>query len=158
MNRSQSNQNREQAKQQKEEIYHGESCRFCFGNIRWTKRNNCVNCYTKNSMPRNFEKRKKQLIAKIKAQAKLKGIQFNITKDDVEWVSICPILELKIDYYTENFRKDGTASFDRKDPNKGYVKGNVFIISNLANMRKSDLNLHQIERLYNYVNTTPLHQ
>jgi hypothetical protein len=48
-------------------------------------------------------------------------------------------------------RKHNTASFDRRDPNKGYIKGNVFIISNIANMRKSDLNVQQIERLLNYV-------
>jgi len=40
---------------------------------------------------------------------------------------------------------------DRKDSNKGYVKGNVFNISNIANMRKSNLNVQKIERLLNYV-------
>jgi hypothetical protein len=150
MNRKQSNLNKELAKKQGKENYHGESCRFCLGFIRWTKRNNCVNCYTKNSIPKNFEKRKQQLVSKIKAQAKLKGIEFNLTKQDIDWVKSCPIMDIEINYYTEKFREYNTASFDRKDPNKGYIKGNVFIISNIANMRKSDLTVKQMERMLEY--------
>ena len=59
-------------------------------------------------------------------------------------------MDIEINYYTEKFREYNTASFDRKDPNKGYIKGNVFIISNIANMRKSDLTVKQMERMLEY--------
>lgn len=151
MNRKQSKENRLFSKQNSEITYLGESCRFCFNNIRYTKRSCCVNCYTETGIPKDFEKRKQQLILKLKAQAKLKNVEFNITKNDIDWIEYCPIMDIKIDYYTSQFRKQNTASFDRKNSNRGYVKGNVFIISNIANMRKSDLNIKQIERLLNYV-------
>jgi hypothetical protein len=151
MNRKQAKLNRVESKQKNEETYFGEVCRFCMNNVRYTKRSCCNNCYTETGIPKDFEKRKQQLVSKIKAQSKLKNIEFNITKDDIDWIEFCPIMDIKIDYYTTEFRKHNTASFDRRDPNKGYIKGNVFIISNIANMRKSDLNVQQIERLLNYV-------
>jgi hypothetical protein len=156
MNRKQAKLNRDLSKKEGKEYYYGETCRFCSGSKRWTIRSKCCVCYTKTGIPKDFEKRKQQLIAKVKAQAKMKVIEFNISKDDIDWVIICPIMQFKIDYYTSEFRKYNTASFDRKDPSKGYIKGNVFIISNIANMRKSDLSIEQLERMINYVKESPL--
>jgi hypothetical protein len=152
--RKQSNKNRKISKDNGEKTFNGETCRFCLGKTRWIKRNSCYNCYTETGIPKDFEKRKKQLISKLKSQAKLKGVDFNITKEDINWVEICPIMQIKLNYFTTGFREHNTASFDRKDTNKGYIKGNVFVISNIANMRKSDLTIEQLERMIYYVKET----
>lgn len=155
--RKQSILNRKLSLKNNIETFEGEICRFCFSTLRWTKRKCCVNCYTKTGAPTNFEKRKQQLVMKLKAQAKMKGIDFSITKDDIVWPEKCPIMDIELNYYTTGFREHNTASFDRKNPNEGYTKGNVSVISNIANMRKSDLSVTQLEKLLEYVKT-PLYQ
>lgn len=55
---------------------------------------------------------------------------------DVEFSKECPILGLELDYH--NPRLENSAQFDRIDSTKGYVKGNVWIISRRANRIKND--------------------
>ena len=49
-----------------------------------------------------------------------------------------------------------SPSIDRIDSNKGYIKGNVRIISLRANMMKNDANLQELEEfcknVLNYIN------
>lgn len=74
-----------------------------------------------------------------KANAKRLGIEFDIEFNDVIWNDVCPITNIKLDYFTN---KGATApSFDRIDNNLGYVKGNVWIISGNANSSKKDKNI-----------------
>ena len=49
----------------------------------------------------------------------------------------CPVLGIPITPFEKGLAP-GTPSFDRIDPRKGYVKGNVAIISNRANRLKCD--------------------
>lgn len=48
-------------------------------------------------------------------------------------------------------KTDDTPSIDRIDCTKGYIKGNVRIVSWWANRLKSNLTLEQIEALYKYI-------
>lgn len=63
----------------------------------------------------------------------------------------CPItgLELRISIGSKGF-EDFSPSVDRKDPSKGYIKGNVGVISMRANRLKSNLSLEEIKRMYQY--------
>lgn len=47
--------------------------------------------------------------------------------------------------------RDTSPSLDRKDPTKGYVRGNVAWISFRANRIKSDASQQELERILNYV-------
>lgn len=144
---------KEEAIRQNQPTFVGERCRCGHGNIRYVKNNRCVDCYYESGVVKDWGRRKKSLISQLKRMAKYqnKGREFNIGVEDVEWVTICPILNIPINYYSIGGRKSDTASFDRVDTTKGYVKGNVRIISNRANMIKSDLTLEQIIRLVKYV-------
>lgn len=62
---------------------------------------------------------------------------FTIKFEDVPWVTHCPILGIKLNYKGKSF-SDDYASFDRIDSSKGYIKGNVAIISWKANKMKSN--------------------
>ena len=44
-----------------------------------------------------------------------------------------------------------SPSLDRIDNSKGYIKGNVAVISNKANKYKSDMTIENIEKLASYV-------
>lgn len=83
-----------------------------------------------------------------KSRAKLKGLDFNLDKEDIVIPEVCPLLgisfELGIGYLC-----DGSPSVDRIDSNLGYVKGNVWVISHKANTIKSDASIDQLEMLVN---------
>lgn len=74
----------------------------------------------------------------IKQSAKRRGIEFNLTKEYLEsiWTDVCPIFGIKM-VINEGKAKDNSYSLDRIDSNKGYVEGNVMVISYRANVIKS---------------------
>jgi len=64
---------------------------------------------------------------------------FTIEFDEISWPTHCPVLGLELDYYGLTGRKEeNSVSFDRIDSNKGYIPGNVQIISWRANRIKND--------------------
>lgn len=96
----------------------------------------------------SIEERLKLMVKRAKDRAKLKNVDFDITWKDVVYVETCPILEIPLNWgetSNEGGRNINTPSLDRIDPNLGYVKGNVRIISTLANMMKSSANKEQIQ-------------
>lgn len=87
-----------------------------------------------------------------KADAKKRGIEFTLVYEDMEWPELCPVLGIKLDYSYGN--KNGvppnSPSFDRIDPSKGYVPGNVIVVSQLANTIKTNATIEQIERVASF--------
>jgi hypothetical protein len=77
----------------------------------------------------------------VKARAKKLNIEFNITGKDIVIPNRCPILNIPIKREFIDKGKRGprynSPSLDRIDNTKGYVKGNVHVISNKANVMKS---------------------
>lgn len=86
-------------------------------------------------------------------RAKRKGLEHNITKEDIVIPEFCPVFGFKLQ------RKIGSGhggrfdspSLDRIDPSKGYVKGNVMVISQLANSMKSDASPEQLLQFAKWV-------
>ena len=82
-------------------------------------------------------------------RAKKKGFEFNLTPQDIpEIPEYCPILNIKLKKHNGLGPKDNSPSLDRIDTTKGYIVGNVRIISNRANRIKSDSTFDEIELLY----------
>lgn len=85
-----------------------------------------------------------------RGRARQHNIPFTITVEDIlKCPQFCPILGLEL---KRNFKIAGpdSPSLDRIDNSKGYILGNVRIISNKANSNKGNLSLAEIERLYHY--------
>ena len=78
-----------------------------------------------------------------KSNAKRAGIEFDIEVTDLDWPTHCPALGVELKYGGGRF-DDATASIDRIDPNKGYVKGNVQILSAMANRIKTNATAEQV--------------
>ncbi len=81
----------------------------------------------------------KRLLWAAKKRAKEKGLLFNIEETDIIVPIECPFLHIPL----ANTRPRGDsrrdiASLDRIDPTKGYIKGNVQVISWLANSMKQN--------------------
>jgi len=74
-------------------------------------------------------------ISHAKAKAKKVGIPFDLKFIDLTIPDTCPVLGMPLIMH-----KGGSAqaSLDRIHPQKGYVKGNVKVISLRANMLKND--------------------
>lgn len=94
---------------------------------------------------------KKYLLMLAKKRADRDQIEFDISEDDFEIPEYCPILVLKLlPVFSGMEERNEVPTLDRVDNSKGYVKGNVAVISFKANRSKTDMSLHQIENLYNY--------
>lgn len=78
---------------------------------------------------------KSQIIVRTKARAKIKGRDFSLSINDIELTDTCPYLGIKLIYHGSLSK--GSASIDRIDNSKGYVPGNIMMISYLANTMKN---------------------
>ena len=74
-----------------------------------------------------------------KYRAKKKNLPFNLTYEYIKSLVVekCPILGLDL-VYKASGKHDNTASLDKIVPCKGYVQGNVMILSWKANRIKTN--------------------
>jgi hypothetical protein len=83
------------------------------------------------------------------------GIPFDITLDQIEQPEFCPVLGIKLNYawggQNGHLRDPAKATIDKVVPELGYVPGNVFVISWIANKLKSDMTLNELEKIMNYM-------
>lgn len=103
----------------------------------------------------NAKRKVEGLLKGAKRRALEKGIPFRITVDQLEIPKFCPVLGIRLVYTPSAIAaKEGTsASLDRVDNKKGYVKGNVMVISLRANALKRDSSIDELEKLLKYVYT-----
>lgn len=97
---------------------------------------------------RKYYRRKleNRLLNGARARAKKYGYDFNIDITDIVIPEFCPLLGIKISVAEgRKTSKANSASIDRIDSRKGYVKGNVWIISHRANTMKSDACLEEFK-------------
>lgn len=87
-------------------------------------------------------------------QKKTTNPEFQVAFEDIEWHTHCPVFGTLLDYSrgaSKGFNKDNAASFDRVDNSKGYVKGNVTVVSYRANRIKSDGSAEDHRLISNYM-------
>ena len=76
--------------------------------------------------------------------------EWDIEFKDIIWNTRCPILDIELDYFSTT-ACDNSPSFDRIDNTKGYVKGNVIIISWRANRLKNNGTKEDFEKILKYL-------
>ena len=86
------------------------------------------------------------LWSRAKKRAEQKGIPFNIEVSDINIPDVCPLTGAKIETGRVS-SKPSSPSLDKINPSKGYVKGNVWVISHLANTVKSNLTLKELQTI-----------
>ena len=91
------------------------------------------------------------MVTRAKNRAIEKGIPFDLTPEDIPYTEICPLLNIQLNW-KHGPRVKNTPSLDRIIPEKGYVKGNVRIISNLANMMKSYASNEELQTFASNIN------
>ena len=98
--------------------------------------------YAETAKRKSFEFRKKDqkvnLFVSCKATARKKKLNFNLKIDDIVIPEYCKYLGVKLTNIQGKGRIETNASIDRIDPSKGYVKGNIQVISFKANTMKQN--------------------
>lgn len=148
----------------------GKSCRSCGKQERYKSTGRCVDCKRRQSKKSQQTvkgkaaiKRYKQksLLSKpwqykfhrTKERCKQKGIPFTVTKEDIEkaWPKdgLCPALGIKLHQGLGGIiGSPNLANIDRLIPELGYVPGNIVVISQQANLIKTnEINPDNIRRV-----------
>lgn len=109
----------------------------------------CKSCECVEQEQRRSKYPEKYLLTIAKSRAKMKGLVFDITLDDIEIPLVCPVL--KIPLFRGVVGNANSPSLDRIDNSKGYIKGNVAVISQKANTIKGFADTVQLEAVLNYM-------
>lgn len=111
--------------------------------------------YAEHSANYRIKHPERVLCSMAKRRAKKKGLEFNIDKLDIDIPIICPILGIPIvKTYTKGKNTGPTSnspSLDRIDNSKGYIKGNVRVISHKANTMKHNATATELIRFAEWV-------
>ena len=109
---------------------------------RYKKYKIVVDKYNQKYISDNPEKR---LFWGIKNSAKGRNTEFSITIEDIIIPKSCPLLGIELtNILGRGGVIDSNPSVDRIDNSKGYIKGNVWVISKLANRMKSSATKEQL--------------
>jgi hypothetical protein len=152
--------------------YVGQPCIHGHAGERWVRNNGCVECHVKTKRVTTYEKRgrprKNELFigpprprrvtfkpetdidrwivrSKSKKQGRRKSLSIEVYKNLI--VTHCPLLGVELSYakYSGNIAPNNYATLDKIDPDKGYVLGNVQIVSFRANTLKNSATLEELK-------------
>lgn len=97
---------------------------------------------------------KSTLVMRARARGRKAGLGATIKAADIEWPTHCPVLGIPLDYETprgkRSARNPNLPSLDRWDNSKGYIPGNVFVISLRANALKGNATADELEAVARY--------
>lgn len=126
-------------------------------NINSDTKNTCKKCSIKIKQTEKLNRDWKVdaarlLYSNIKSRCKRIGREFSIELEDILIPEKCPVFGFDLkreDRQTWMF----APSVDRIDSSKGYIKGNVTVVSRRANIIKRDATIEELEQLFNYYKT-----
>jgi hypothetical protein len=88
-----------------------------------------------------------QMWQNAKNRAKAKKLPFTISVDDIVTPATCPLLGIPL-LASKVKKNPGSPSLDRILPHRGYVKGNIQVISDKANTIKNNSSFVDFEKIY----------
>ena len=126
-------------------------------NINSDTKNTCKKCSIKIRQAEKLNRdwkvdAAKLLYSNIKSRCKRIGREFSIELEDILIPEKCPVFGF--DLKREDRQTWMCApSVDRIDSSKGYIKGNITVVSRRANIIKRDATIEELEQLFNYYKT-----
>ena len=100
----------------------------------------------------------KSMLKSALSRARKRGHSFNITIEDIVITEVCPLLNIPMSMQLGG-AGDTSPSLDRIDTTQGYVKGNVRVISRLANIMKAHATKEQLilfsQNILPYIGASP---
>ena len=134
--------------------YTRHTCRECI-NLR------TQNLQTPSSLRQKAKREKKRrdnpayrMYHGAKQRAKKSNLPFDLDQSYIQSIipTRCPVLGIELKNGNKVFH-DNSLSLDKIIPSKGYVKGNVCVISDRANRLKRDATLDELKKLVYYMET-----
>ena len=134
----------------------GEHTRECSkktcGNVFTITSKTVTLCPTCNSERVKSEALEKKMLRRARSRAKERGLEFDIDLSDIHIPTHCPVLGIEL--VAHKGRSGGnpnSPALDRIDNTKGYVKGNVMVVSHRANMMKVDASPEELLKFADWV-------
>lgn len=94
------------------------------------------------------------MLRNARNRAKRFGLKFDLTRDDLVIPKRCPVLGIPLRVGRgRNSHTDNSPSLDRVIPRKGYVRGNVIVISWRANRIKNNGTTEELMRIAVFLKT-----
>lgn len=123
-------------------LYYRETCKTC------SLKTININKYDSPEKRRELHRKdpRKVMLMHAKSRAYKKGLDFNITYSDIIIPEVCPLLNIPI-YVNDKKVGPNSPTIDKIVCEKGYIKGNVIVISHKANCAKNNLTLQELELL-----------
>ena len=107
----------------------------------------CKICAAKYQKDRLNDPRKRMQLSSM-SNSRVRGTEHTIKWTDIPLPKFCKYLGIRLDYRRAgergSLRSQDAPSIDRIDPSRGYVPGNVQVISDLANRMKQDATIKQL--------------
>ena len=94
------------------------------------------------------------MFSSAKARARKEGVPCTICDADIQIPPCCPVLGIPLQRTFGRGGGDASPSLDRIVPEKGYVVGNIAVISSRANRIKSNATADEIERVVAWLRST----
>lgn len=135
----------------------GKTCVIIMDYLKERTQNNC-GCYKQENRRHVATKHglsfdpKYLMISRAKHRAKVKGLKFTLSLDDITIPEHCPVLGIPLQR-SSKLHSDNSPSLDRVRSDLGYVQGNVNVVSWRANTIKNDASLEEIQALVAYLST-----
>jgi predicted nucleic acid-binding Zn-ribbon protein len=112
----------------------------------------CNDC---NSKRVKDEPLNKKMWRRAKSRAGVNKMDFDIEFSDVVVPTHCPVFNIELIMHKGSpGGKPNSPALDRIDNSKGYVKGNVQVISHLANMMKASATIDELQLFAKWINQT----
>lgn len=99
---------------------------------------------------KNLDKWPSLIVGSLRRRALRRGIECTITTKDIVVPAVCPVLGIQLVVGVRT-RSNSSPSVDRFDNSKGYVPGNIRVISNRANLLKSDATVAELRKIIDYM-------
>lgn len=91
------------------------------------------------------------LLDGAKARCRRSGLSFKLTTTDFDIPDKCPVLGIPLRHnWGGTTAHAASPTLDRIVPSRGYVRGNVVVVSYRANRLRSDATVAELQKLYNF--------
>jgi hypothetical protein len=109
-------------------------------------RGHCRSC---EATRKRLEDPRRTLLQSAKGRAKAKGVPFDLEAEDITVPTHCPALGIPL-WPGVGKVSDHSPTLDRLQPAKGYVRGNVIVVSMRANRIKTDATIDELEAIASF--------
>lgn len=127
-------------------------CANCYHRLKYAENSEHYIAYKtkQNAARRGNITPEQKMLYRARDRATAKGLEFDLTISDIRIPLVCPILGIPLEVSHNTITSSNSPSLDRIDNSKGYIRGNIIVISWRANRLKGDGTLEEITKILDF--------